>query len=113
MKIKTACEIGVTLVILFLIYSFVTNDDVMKHMEDKVIDSQVQSLTGMSSAAVAGERSENGNTVYDAAAGETDVKKLEAMAKGEAGKMMRSGNTSEYQKEMENNPLLDKITGQQ
>lgn len=106
MKIKTALELGLTLAIVAGIFAFVTNNNVMEDVQTKIVDQQMVSSTGVSATEALGT-GEDG--AFKDAAGEKNVAKLSAMAKGEANKMLRSGDTSAYQKEMENNPLLKKI----
>lgn len=112
MKAKTVAEIGVTVLILFFIYKAVTREDVVDSLQGKVIDHQMVTATGVTADEAMGIQNGEGGDSYSAAKGEQDMTVLKAMARGEASRMMQTGDVSAYQHEADKNPLLGKLMGQ-
>ena len=111
MSIKTFAQFGITLVILFFIFQLATNDNITSQIQNAAIDQQMMATTGVTASEALGQKTEDNDDAYNQAAGEVDIKKLEAMAKIEAEKMIQSGDVSAYREEVEKNPLLKKIIG--
>ncbi len=112
MKAKTVAEIGVTVLILFFIYKAVTREEIVDSLQGKVIDHQMVNATGVTADEAMGIQNGAGGDSYNAAKGEQDVETLKALARGEAQRMLQTGDTAAYQREADKNPLLGKIMGQ-
>lgn len=97
---KTKIEFIVTVIILLMIYAFVTNEDAVNTLTGKATHAALQSAHA--SMTTDGD-------IYNQAKNISDPKVLATMAKEEASRIMVSGDSTRYRQELKNDPHIKDI----
>ena len=100
---KAKIEFILTIVILFLIYAFITNEQAIGLFQGKAADVVLQQQTAMP------EKELRYIDPYAAAETIEDQNTLRTMAKDEAGRMMTTGDTSRYEQELQKDPHAGRL----
>lgn len=97
---KTKIEFTLTVIILFIIYAFVTNEDAMNALTGKAASAALQNA----SLSISDDAD-----IYERAKNISDPKVLSTMARHEAQNILQTGDSSRYRQEIKNDPHIKDI----